>query len=227
MPAAEPNAEAEEAQGQDAKGDGQRDGDRIAEGGSGGGVGVAAGCAGVGDVPAVVVVVVADKAVGVAIGEQLDPWPQNAVAARGDVDLGGLAEEEARLGRYEDVVLVGNEVVGDDVPGESAQSDGDERGGEAFVTEDCLAAAGCGDAEVGLDEDVWGFGRVEEAWVPCYWGGLVSPSACVSPVLWWRRTFDGPADLYLLSLDGGAKWGIEPVKVVAHSVSVPLYPCLC
>jgi hypothetical protein len=64
--------------------------------------------------------------------------------------------------------LVGDEVVGNDVPSKSAEPDGDERGGEAFVAEDCLAAAGCGDAEVGLDEDVWGLGRVEETWVPCY-----------------------------------------------------------
>lgn len=171
MPAAEPDAEAEEAERQDAKGDGQRDGDGVAEGGSGGYVGVAAGCAGVGNVPAVVVVV-ADEAVGVAAGEQLDPWPRDAVAARGDVDLGGLAEEEARLGGREDVVSVGDEVVGDDVPGEAAEPDGDERGGEAFVAEDSLAAAGGGDAEVGLDEDAWGLGRVEEGWVPCYWRGL-------------------------------------------------------
>jgi hypothetical protein len=187
MPAAEPDAEAEEAEGQDAKGDGQRDGDGVAEGTRGGGVGVAAGCAGVGDVPAVVVVVVvvivvADKVVGVAAGEQIDSWPRDAVAARGDVDLGGLTEEEARLGGSEEVVLVGDEVVGNDVPGESAEPDGDERGGEAFVAEDCLAAAGCGDAEVGLDEDVWGLGRVEEAWVPCYWGGLVSPSELCLPL---------------------------------------------
>lgn len=40
------------------------------------------------------------------------------------------------------------------------------------------------------------------------------------------RTFNGPADLYLLSLDGGAEGGIEPVKVVAHGVSGPLYSCL-
>lgn len=179
MPAAEPNAEAEEAERQDAKGDGQRDGDGVAERGSGGDVGVAAGCAGVGDVPAVVVV--ADEAVAVAAGEQLDPWPRDAVAARGDVDLGGLAEEEARLGGREDVVSVGDEVVRDDVPGEAAEPDGDERGGEAFVAEDRLATSGCGDTEVGLDEDVWGLGRVEEAWVPCYWGGLVSSSVCVSP----------------------------------------------
>lgn len=50
---------------------------------------------------------------------------------------------------------------------------------------------------------------------------LVSLPGC------WRRTFDGPADLYLLSLDGGAEGGIEPVKVVAHGVSGPLYSCLC
>lgn len=39
-------------------------------------------------------------------------------------------------------------------------------------------------------------------------------------------TFDGPTDLNLLSLDRGAKRGIEPVKVVAHGVSRPPYPSL-
>lgn len=119
MAAAEPHAEPEEAERQDAKGDGKCDGDGVAEGGAGGIVGVTQ----VRDVPAVIV---ADKAVGVAAGEQLDPWPWDAVTPRGDVDPGGLGQEEVRLSGCEDVVSAGYEVIGEDVPGEAALPDRDE-----------------------------------------------------------------------------------------------------
>ena len=109
MPALEPHAEAEEEEGEDAEDDGQGD------------------CHGVGaccDVGLACGVAVAVVAVGVIIivvvpcsgGDDFHARPDDAVPARGDVYLGGLGEEEARLGGEGGAM----EIRGEDGPSEAA-----------------------------------------------------------------------------------------------------------
>jgi len=137
----EPHAEAEEAERQDAKHDGQRNrhGVRarrdVVDAVSGGAT------------PAVVAAIVVEIVGRPVGGDELEPRPRDAVPPRGDVGLGRLGEEDARLRGYG----TRGEVAGEHVPREAADARGDEGRGEAVRAEG--RAACCGEVEVGLDED--------------------------------------------------------------------------